>query len=98
MKHFLSPLAPIASFCVMITLAGCFATTPTTPDSKVVEVPIPVKCEPVYVDKPILSLKGSSPQMSLFEKLKRALSDREELIAYTKKLEVASTKCVKPSN
>lgn len=83
----------IISFILVVLLAGCFGTVQPKPTT---EVPIEVKCEPAAIEKPVESLNESNVNLTLFEKLQRALSDLQAYKGYSVKLEAAATKCVKP--
>jgi len=65
------------------------------PRVETVKVAVPVRCEIVPIEKPILYFEQAKPEDSLYDKVKLLLAERIERIAYEKNLEAGLMACVK---
>lgn len=82
---------------VLITLAGCATDAPREPIivTQRVEVPVPVKCELSYPEKPSQRVPTVPKEGTAYAKAQAALQELEDQRWYSKKLEAVMKKCAK---
>jgi len=77
-----------------ILLAGCAQTPPKivyVPQE--VKVPVPVKCTPPQIDKPVLTFDQANKNNLLYNNLGLLGAENQNLSAYTIQLEAALKGC-----
>lgn len=81
----------------LVSLAGCLTTPEREPIvvTKIVEVPVLVKCEISYPNEPPLGVAGLAVEAKSYEKARTALEELEAQRWYAKELRAALGKCAK---
>lgn len=85
-----------AILVVMLLMAAMLSACTTTPQMQTVRVAVPIQCQAVVPDRPVMPTEALQPGVKLFGFVTAAEAEIERREGYEEKLRAALASCVLP--